>query len=175
MPDPSAGPRWAHDLYRTLRKHDVTQFAYVPDAGHRVLIDLSLADPEVHSVALTTEEEGVALLAGADLGGARGVLLMQSSGTGNCANFFSLISGGRFPFVTFISMRGEFGEGHPWQMGMGKAVQPILEAMGFRVLRAEHDDEVVPTAEAALTMAYKGGEAVAVLLTQKLIGAKAFQ
>lgn len=175
MPDASAGPQWAHDLYRTLRQHDVTQFAYVPDAGHRVLIDLSLADPEVHSVALTTEEEGVALLAGADLGGARGVLLMQSSGTGNCANFFSLISGGRFPFVTFISMRGEFGEGNPWQMGMGKAVQPILEAMDFRVLRAEHDDEVVPTAEAALTMAYKGGEAVAVLLTQKLIGAKAFQ
>lgn len=175
MPDASAGPQWAHDLYKTLRQHDVTQFAYVPDAGHRVLIDLSLADPEVHSVALTTEEEGVALLAGADLGGARGVLLMQSSGTGNCANFFSLISGGRFPFVTFISMRGEFGEGNPWQMGMGKAVQPILEAMDFRVLRAEHDDEVVPTAEAALTMAYKGGEAVAVLLTQKLIGAKAFQ
>lgn len=175
MPDASAGPQWAHDLYRTLRQHDVTQFAYVPDAGHRVLIDLSLADPEVHSVALTTEEEGVALLAGADLGGARGVLLMQSSGTGNCANFFSLISGGRFPFVTFISMRGEFGEGNPWQMGMGKAVQPILEAMDFRVLRAEHDDEVVPTAEAALTMAYKGGEAVAVLLTQRLIGAKAFQ
>jgi len=175
MPDATAGPQWAHDLYKTLRKHDVTQFAYVPDAGHRVLIDLSLADPEVHSVALTTEEEGVALLAGADLGGARGVLLMQSSGTGNCANFFSLISGGRFPFVTFISMRGEFGEGNPWQMGMGKAVQPILEAMHFRVLRAEHDHEVVPTAEAALTMAYKGGEALAVLLTQKLIGAKAFQ
>ena len=175
MPEQSTGPQWAHDLYATLRKHDVTQFAYVPDAGHRVLIDLSLADPEVHSVALTTEEEGVALLAGADLGGTRGVLLMQSSGTGNCANFFSLISGGRFPFVTFISMRGEFGEGNPWQMGMGKAVQPILEAMDFRVLRVEHDDDVVPTAEAALTMAYKGGEAVAVLLTQKLIGAKAFQ
>ena len=174
MPDPAKGPQWAHDLYQTLRKHDVTQFAYVPDAGHRVLIDLSLADPDVHSVALTTEEEGVALLAGADLGGSRGVLLMQSSGTGNCVNFFSLISGGRFPFVTFVSMRGEFGEGNPWQMGMGKAVQPIFEAMGFRVLRAEHADEVVPTADAALTMAYKGGEAVAVLLTQKLIGAKVF-
>ena len=164
-------PQWAHDLYAELRRHDVTQFAYVPDAGHRVIIDLSLQDPEVHSVALTTEEEGVALAAGADLGGKRGVLLMQSSGTGNCVNFFSLITGGRFPFVTFISMRGDFGEGNPWQMGMGKAVEPVLEAMGFRVLEP---DQVVPTADAAMTMAYKGGEAVAVLLTQKLIGAKAF-
>jgi len=93
--DEGAGPgRWQDDLYDLLRRHNVTQFAYVPDAGHRILIDRSLGDPEVHSVALTSEEEGVAMLAGADLGGARGVLLMQSSGTGNCVNMLSLIKGG---------------------------------------------------------------------------------
>ena len=174
MPETADGPRWPNDLYQVLRKHDVTQFAYVPDAGHRVLIDRSIEDPDVHSVALTTEEEGVALLAGADLGGARGVLLMQSSGTGNCVNFFSLVKNGRFPIVTFVSMRGEFGEGNPWQMAMGQAVEPVLETMGFRVLRVEREEDVAPTADAALTMAFKGGEAVAVLLTQKLIGAKVF-
>jgi len=47
--------RWQDRGYDLLRQHDVTQFAYVPDAGHRILIDRSLADPEVHSVALTTE------------------------------------------------------------------------------------------------------------------------
>ena len=31
----------------------------------------------MNSIALTTEEEGVAMLAGADLGGARGVLLIK--------------------------------------------------------------------------------------------------
>jgi hypothetical protein len=104
--DEGAGPgRWQDDLYDLLRRHNVTQFAYVSDAGHRILIDRSLADPEVHSVALTSEEEGVAMLAGADLGGARGVLLMQSSGTGNCVNMLSLIKGGRFPFLTLVSMR----------------------------------------------------------------------
>ena len=55
---------WQDQVYDLLRQHNVTQFAYVPDAGHRILIDRSLADPGVHSVALTTEEEGVALLAG---------------------------------------------------------------------------------------------------------------
>jgi sulfopyruvate decarboxylase TPP-binding subunit len=68
---------WQDEVYELLRRNDVTQFAYVPDPGHRILIDRSLADPEVHSVALTTEEEGIALLAGADLGGARGVLLLR--------------------------------------------------------------------------------------------------
>src|SRR3954464_4481587 len=99
--------RWQDELYDLLRRHNVTQFAYVPDAGHRILIDRALGDPDVHSVALTTEEEGVALLAGADLGGARGVLLMQSSGTGNCVNLLSLVKGGHFPFLALISMRGE--------------------------------------------------------------------
>ena len=165
---------WQHDLYDLLRAHGITQFGYVPDAGHAVLIDRSLADPDVYSVALTTEEEGVALAAGADLGGARAVLLMQSSGVGNCINLLSLIKGARFPFLTLVSMRGDFGEGNPWQFAMGQATQPVLEAMGMICLRVERPEEVVPTTVAALTMAFKGQQAVAVLLTQKLIGAKPF-
>ena len=168
------GERWQDQLYDLLRRNDVTQFAYVPDAGHRILIDRSLADPAVHSVALTTEEEGVALLAGADLGGARGVLLMQSSGAGNCINMLSLIKGGRFPFLTLLSMRGDFGEGNPWQYPMGEAVEPVLQAMGVIVLRVDTPQEVIPTVAAALTMVFQSGNAVAVLLTQKLLGAKAF-
>jgi len=172
--DADPAPGWQDELYDLLRRNDVTQFAYVPDAGHRILIDRSLADPDAHSVALTTEEEGVALAAGADLGGRRAVLLMQSSGVGNCINMLSLIKGGRFPFLTLISMRGDFGEGNPWQFPMGQATQPVLEAMGVICLRIERPEEVGPTTTAAITMAFKSGNAVAVLLTQKLIGAKAF-
>jgi sulfopyruvate decarboxylase alpha subunit len=176
MADGNAGTttRWQDDMYDLLRRHNVTQFAYVPDAGHRIMIDRSLADPGAQSVALTTEEEGVALMAGADLGGARGVLLMQSSGAGNCINMLSLIKGGHFPFLTILSMRGDFGEGNPWQFPMGQAVEPVLQAMGVICMRAEAPEEVVPTVSAALTMAFQGGNAVAVLLTQKLLGAKAF-
>jgi sulfopyruvate decarboxylase alpha subunit len=165
---------WQHELYDLLRRHDVTQFAYVPDAGHQILIDRSLADPDALSIPLTTEEEGVALVAGADLAGARAVLLMQSSGVGNCINMLSLVKGARFPFLTLVSMRGDFGEGNPWQFPMGQATQPVLEAMGVICVRIERPDDVVPTTGAALTMAFKSGQAVAVLLTQKLIGAKPF-
>jgi len=166
--------RWQDELYDLLRRNNVTQFAYVPDAGHRILIDRSLSDPGAYSVALTTEEEGVALLAGADLGGARGVLLMQSSGVGNCINMLSLIKGGRFPFLTLVSMRGDFGEGNPWQYPMGQAVEPVLRAMGVICLRIDTPAEVVPTVTAALTMTFQGGNAMAVLLTHKLLGAKPF-
>ena len=162
---------WQHDLYDLLRRHDITQFAYVPDAGHSVLIDRSIADAGVRSIPLTTEEEGVALIAGADLGGARGVLLMQSSGVGNCINMLSLIKGARFPFLTLVSMRGE---GNPWQFPMGQATQPVLEAMGVISLRIEQPRDVIPTTSAALTMVFKSGQAVAVQLSQRLIGAKPF-
>jgi sulfopyruvate decarboxylase alpha subunit len=165
---------WQDQVYDLLRQHKVTQFSYVPDAGHRILIDRSLADPDVHSVALTTEEEGVALAAGADLGGARAVLLMQSSGVGNCINMLSLTSGGRFPFLTLISMRGDFGEGNPWQYPMGKATQPVLEAMGVTCLRAESPEEALAAVDAAITMVFQAGRSVAVLFTQKLLGAKKF-
>src|SRR5882724_4678975 len=152
----AAPTKWQHELYDLLRRGGVTQFAYVPDAGHIILIDRSLADPDVHSIALTTEEEGVALIAGADLGDARAVLLMQSSGVGNCINMLSLIKGGRFPFLALVSMRGDFGEGNPWQYPMGQATQAVLEAMGVICLRIERPEDVVATTTAALTMVFKG-------------------
>jgi len=165
---------WQDQIFDLLLQHEVTQIAYVPDAGHKILIDRSLADARVHSVALTTEEEGVALLAGADLGGARGVLLMQSSGVGNCINMLSLIKGGGFPFLTLVSMRGDFGEANAWQYPMGQATAPVLEAMGVMGLRADTPAEAVATVSVALTMAFRAQRAVAVLFTQKLLGAKHF-
>ena len=165
---------WPDALYDLLCAEGVTLFAYVPDAGHKVLIERSLTDPAVKSIPLTTEEEGVGVLAGANLGGAKGVLLMQSSGVGNCVNFLSLVKSGKFPFLTLISMRGDFGEGNPWQMPMGQATQQVLEAMGVVCMRIEKADDVLPTVSAALTMTFKSGNAVAVLLTQKLLGAKIF-
>lgn len=166
--------RWQDRVYEVLREAGVTQFSYVPDAGHRILIDRSLEDPEVHSIPLTTEEEGVALAAGAWLGGEKAVLLMQSSGAGNCINMLSLPRLGRMPFLTLLSMRGDYGEGNPWQMPMGKSVQKVLEACDVICLRVDHEDEVVRAVESACTMAFQGGEMVAVLFTQKLLGAKKF-
>ncbi len=165
---------WQEDLYRVLKEFEVSQVSYVPDAGHRVLIDKSLEDPEMHSVPLTTEEEGIAMLAGAHLGGARGVAAMQSSGIGNCVNMFSLVKNGLFPMLVLVSMRGDFGEGNPWQMPMGQAVEPVMEAMGFITVRIDRPEDVEGAMRAGWTLGFTSGPAVGVLLTQKLIGAKAF-
>ena len=129
-PPPNMSDGWQESLYRQLRDLEVTLFVYVPDGGHKHLIVRAEEDDAVTAVPLTTEAEGVPMLAGHSLGGGRGVLLMQSSGVGNCINQLSLVRTGRFPFVTFVTMRGEFGEQNPWQIPMGRAVEATLEAMG---------------------------------------------
>jgi sulfopyruvate decarboxylase TPP-binding subunit len=78
------------------------------------LIKLFHSDPEMRSVSLTTEEEGVAMLAGAWLGGQRGVLLLQSSGVGNCINMLALNQECRIPLLALVTMRGDWGEYNPW-------------------------------------------------------------
>jgi sulfopyruvate decarboxylase alpha subunit len=169
-----AASSWPDEIFAALHRFDVRQVPYVPDAGHSQLITRVLASPDMRGIPLTTEEEGVALLVGAWAGGQRGVLLMQSSGVGNCINMLSLTQVFRFPFLTLVTMRGEWGEFNPWQVPMGSSTQAALELCGVRVLRASHPAEVREVVEAAAGQAYNACTPTAVLLSQRLIGAKVF-
>ena len=168
----SSKATWPEELYRLLKAADVRQMAYVPDAGHTTLINRFLADPDVASNVLTTEEEGIAISAGAWLGGRRSVLLMQSSGVGNCINMLSLPVIARFPLLMLVTMRGEWAEFNPWQVPMGRGTQAALEAVGIRVMRADTADDLVDTVEAAAALAYEAEQQIAVLIGQRLLGKK---
>jgi len=165
---------WPEDIFAILQHYDVRQVPYVPDAGHSQLIQRVLDSSTMRGIPLTTEEEGVALLAGAWAGGQRGVLLMQSSGVGNCINMLSLTQIFRFPFLTIVTMRGEWGEFNPWQVPMGSTTQGVFELSGIRVLRATEPGEVRDVVEAAASQAYNACTPTAVLLSQRLIGTKVF-
>jgi sulfopyruvate decarboxylase alpha subunit len=165
---------WPADIHAALKAAKVKQVAYVPDAGHARLIKLCAGDNTMRMVPLTTEEEGVALAAGAWLGGERAVLLMQSSGVGNCINTLSLIATCRFPFLTIVTMRGEFGEFNPWQVPMGTATPAVLTNAGVHVRRADRPDDVAEIVAASAALAFDSAVPVAVLFSQRLIGAKVF-
>jgi sulfopyruvate decarboxylase alpha subunit len=168
-------PAWQEAIFKVLKEGGVRQIAYVPDAGHSHVIRSAISDPDIEDVVLTTEEEGVAVVCGAWLGGQRAVLLMQSSGVGNCVNMFSLLQAADFPFFTVVTMRGEYAEFNPWQGPMGKATQAALELMGIHVLRVSDPDEVEEIVSAGFDAAFEGGEKVAVLLGQNLIGRKKWE
>src|SRR6202043_2893792 len=168
MPD-DAAPDWRDQIFAALKAADIRQVGYVPDAGHSRLIELCRADPTIAAVSLTTEEEGIALAAGAWLGGQRCVLLMQSSGVGNCINMLSLTKNCRFPLVMLVTMRGEWAEFDPWQVAMGTKTQAALDLLDVLVYRVEHAGDAAETVAATLDLAFNGSLATAVLLSQRLI------
>lgn len=163
---------WSNDIYDAFKKADIGQVAYVPDAGHIDLINNCHADKDMTAVSLTTEEEGVAMLGGGWLGGQRGALLMQSSGVGNCINMLSVTIECRFPLLMAVTMRGEWGEFNSWQLPMGQGTQAALESVGVVVQRVDHPEEVGEVMYAAAQMAFSSNRAIAVLLSQRLVGFK---
>ena len=166
---------WPEDLFRTLKGAGVRQVGYVPDAGHKRLIELCLADKELCAVVLSSEEEGIGLAAGAWLGGQRSALLLQSSGVGNCINQLGTVRECRFPLLMLVTMRGQDGEFNPWQVQMGQATPTVLAAMGVVVKEASTPESIAPTVDAAARLAFGSYQAVAVLISQALIGIKSFQ
>jgi sulfopyruvate decarboxylase alpha subunit len=166
---------WPLQIHRSLRAAGVSMVGYVPDAGHKRLIELCQADGAMRSVVLSTEEEGIGLASGAWLGGQRSVLLMQSSGVGNCINALGMIKVCRFPLLMLVTMRGEQGEFNPWQVPMGEATGATLESMGVAVRRVATAGEVGPAIESAARGCFDECGAAAVLIAQTLIGIKSFQ
>jgi len=165
---------WPEAIHRELAAARIRLVGYVPDAGHKRLIELCQSDKSMRAVVLSTEEEGIGLAAGAWLGGERSVLLMQSSGVGNVINALGTIKECRFPLVTIVTMRGEEGEFNPWQVPMGQAVKPALEAVGVRCFPVDKPAEVAETFIAAADIAFNSRVSAAVLISQRVIGAKGF-
>lgn len=175
MSDDQQKAAWPRTIYNLLKQAKVTQVSYVPDGGHKALIEHCTGDPEMRTISLTTEQDGIGLATGAWLGGVRSALLMQSSGVGNCINALSLIKNCQIPFLAFVTMRGDFGETNNWQIAMGQATQPVLEQMGMICLRADKAEYIEETVAAATAMAFSAQQSIAVLLGQRLIGAKVFK
>src|SRR5262249_59623363 len=126
------------------------------------------ARPAMVATVLTTEQDGVGLACGAWLGGQRSALLMQSSGVGNCVNAFTLLKSCGLPFLTLITMRGEWGEFNPWQVPMGQTTPAALELAGLIVQRVAVHDDAGPTVAAAAKLAFDSPGARAGLLGQPL-------
>lgn len=163
---------WQDEIFAIFQQQNIAHVGFVPDGGHKGLIRLCEQSDTITTTVLTTEEEGIGLSTGLWLGGKRCVLLMQSSGVGNCINMLALPESCRVPLVMLITMRGEWAEYVPWQIPMGRRVEAILTTMGVDVYRSDRSDEVAELVSGALEQAFYSNRSVAVLLGQRLIGRK---
>ena len=165
---------WSEGALRAILRAGIRLLAHVPDAGLAPLLARCAAEPSLRVVGLCDEREGPALLAGAWLGGLRGVLACQSSGIGNLVNMLGVSAVGRFPLAMLVTMRGEWGEENPWQVPMGQAVPAVLGAMGVRLFSLERAEDAEAVLDGALGLAFGSDQMVAVLIRQRLLGAKRF-
>jgi sulfopyruvate decarboxylase alpha subunit len=170
----TAESHWSDAVYREMKKRKIATLCTIPDGGLTRLLNLVKDEGEIRLVTLSTEEEGMGIVTGQWLGGKRAMIAMQSSGVGNCINALGLPSIMRAPCLMLVTMRGQWGEFNPWQVQMGQATRPALEAVGVKCFPADSADEVAPAFVGAADLAFNGGFSCAVLVSQRVIGAKGF-
>jgi sulfopyruvate decarboxylase alpha subunit len=165
---------WSAGVFREMKARDIRTVCTVPDGGLIRLLRMVEADADMRLVTLSTEEEGIGIVAGQWLGGQRAIIAMQSSGVGNCINALGLPTALRAPCLMLVTMRGQWGEFNPWQVPMGQAVAPVLEAVGVKCFAVDRATEVGEVFAAAADLAFNATLSAAVLVSQRVIGAKGF-
>ena len=175
MTTPSATTAsWPDEVFAAMRARSIKTVCTVPDGGLTRLLKLVATEKSMRLVTLSTEEEGMGIATGCWLGGERAMIAMQSSGVGNCINALGLPAIMRAPCLMLVTMRGQWGEFNPWQVQMGQATRPALEAVGVKCFDVDVASEVAETFGAAADLAFHGGLSAAVLVGQRIIGAKGF-
>ena len=168
------GVDWSQDVFQSLKDEGITQVGFVADGGMKNIIAKCKAESTMRAVALSSEEEGPCLMAGAWLGGAKGCMIMQSTGVGNCINTFSMSEVCQFPLLALVSARSTWGEGNRWQVPMGQRARAYFEMAGFHTHFVERPEDAGPTVAAAAQQAYNTLNGVGVFFSQRVMGAKKF-
>ena len=165
---------WSADVFREMKARDIATVCTVPDGGLTQLLRVIEAERAMRLVTLSIEQEGIGIATGCWLAGQRSMIAMQSSGVGNCINALGLPAAFRAPCLMLVTMRGQWGEFNPWQVPMGQATRPALEAVGVKCFAVDKAEEVGETFAAAADLAFNSWVSAAVLIGQRVIGAKGF-
>jgi len=165
---------WSADVFREMKARKIDTVCTIPDGGLTQLLKMIEAEEAMRLVTLTTEEEGIGIATGCWIAGGRPMIAMQSSGVGNCINALGFPAAYRAPCLMLVTMRGQWGEFNPWQVPMGQAAKPALEAIGVKCFPVEKPGEVGETFAAAADLAFHSRVSAAVLVSQRVIGAKGF-
>lgn len=162
--------QWAEGVAEGLWAAGCRDVVYVPDNPlSHILASLHASYPDVRTALATREEEAVGIAAGLYLGGGRPAVLMQSSGVGNTLNALgSLLLAYQIPTVLIVSMRGDPGEWNWAQVPMGRAVAPVLDALGIQHLSIDRDEEARATVLAVANLAFGARVPAACLLPRRL-------
>lgn len=142
--------------------------AYVPDNRFEPIMRAMRAEPSFDLVSVTREEEGVGVAAGAVLAGVGSVVMMQTTGIGNCINALgSLPIAQELPMLLVLSERGNLGEVVQTQVPLGQALRRIFESINIPHYTIDSADRITSTVEGAASLAKASLGPVALILHQQ--------
>ena len=131
----------AAEILEGLKACNIGLAASVPCVNLSSLLKC-IDDSEIKHVAVSREEEGVGICAGAHLGGMNAVLIMQKSGLGNSINALaSLDLLYNIPLLMIMSHRGVENESVCAQVPMGELTIPLLNDLGIPYLEIKGGDD----------------------------------
>jgi len=141
-------------IHAALKEAGINFVSIVPDSFFREVNRLLLDDPDIRTVIATREDEGMAICAGAYLGGKNPCMVMEASGYGSGAGVLSRICMvHHIPFLILSSHVAGLGEMYYFHSETRFLAEPILRGMAipyFTVYRIE--DAPVLIREAFLTV-----------------------
>ncbi len=119
---------------RRARAHGFSLYTGVPCSYLKPFINYVIDDEELRYIGAANEGDAVAVAAGAELGGQRGVVMFQNSGFGNAVNpLTSLTYTFRIPVLIIVTLRGE-PDGpadEPQHELMGEITGDLLDLLGI--------------------------------------------
>src|SRR3979490_2063189 len=166
---------WHDVVLQTLKRNDIRLVPYVPDRVLTTLIKNLHADPFFTTFPTAREEEAVGIVSGAWMGGARGAVLMQTSGFATLANVLaSLAIPYQIPLIMFVSERGTLGEFNYGQSLGLRTMRPVLDSLAMEHHTATRLDEFEFIVDRSIKQAITTQAPVALILSPLLTGGKVF-
>lgn len=169
------GPPWHAIVHETLKRNQVRLVTYVPDRVLTPLITGMHADAFFTAIPTTREEEAVGIVAGAWMGGMRGVVLMQTSGFATLPNAIaSLAVPFQIPLLMIVSERGTLGEFNLGQALVCRVMRPVLDSLAVESHTLQRLDEVEFVVDRTIKQAFATQAPAALILSPLLTGGKVF-
>lgn len=160
---------WHDVVVKVLKANEVKLITYVPDNVLSPLIKALHGDPYFTVLCPAREEEAVGIVAGANMAGLRGIVLMQTSGFATLPNVLaSLVVPYQIPLLMMISERGTMGDHQLGQAIVCRTMRPVLQTLGIEHFAIERQEDVEFVVDRMIQQAYATQAPAAMILSPLL-------
>ena len=160
-------PKGCHNVIKGLKSADVRVLAMVTDTNIAPMIAEVSNDPFFNSVRCCSEEEAVAVAAGAALAGRRSATIFQNAGLFSSGRGIALAQTVSASVVMLVSHRGDDQDPVPYHLYKGEKTEPLLSALGVRLAHANPEQPLEEQVVRAVEYAQAARGPFALLLSRR--------